>query len=233
MSGMAFKRVRKAVGLEVSRKPLPKCTDIGGYPLFYVFKDGSLCCPNCANGNIAAIDAERNNSHGGWALDGYDTNWEDTELACDHCGEFIPSAYEKEADAFIIHIDICTFKVWYGRSPRPHAPECPKCVRVSKALYTLARTWESTPCSQDHLLSGIIADHMTDNPEEPDGPDAEEQKRLLTVFQRFHAACFANNGQDVPAGARTRKWRIIWDDVFLGPAKPRGYQLFIEKDQNS
>lgn len=42
MSGQAFKRVRKSVGLPVSRKPLPSHADVGGYPLYYLFTDGGL-----------------------------------------------------------------------------------------------------------------------------------------------------------------------------------------------
>lgn len=95
MSKQALKRVRKTIGLPVCRDPLPAFAWPGGYPVYYVFRDGGVCCPDCANRNIASIDRERTNSHGGWALAESDVNWEDDNLACDHCHDQIPSAYGK------------------------------------------------------------------------------------------------------------------------------------------
>jgi hypothetical protein len=95
MSKQALKRVRKAIGLPVCREPLPAFAWPGGYPIFYVFNDGGVCCPNCANANITEIDAEGRNSHGGWALGGSDVNWEDEDMHCDHCHKPIPCAYPK------------------------------------------------------------------------------------------------------------------------------------------
>lgn len=93
MSKQALKRVRKEIGLPVCREPLPSFAWPGGYPVFYVFRDGGVCCPTCANRHIDEIDQERNNSHGGWALAASDVNWEDDDMTCDHCGKLIPSAY--------------------------------------------------------------------------------------------------------------------------------------------
>lgn len=98
MSKQAFKRVRREIGIEVNREPLPSFAWPGGYPMFYVFADGGCCCPKCANANIEAIDEDirgkrRWNSHGGWALAAADVNYEDTELHCDHCGKQIEAAY--------------------------------------------------------------------------------------------------------------------------------------------
>lgn len=98
MSKQAFKRVRKSLGLPVSRDPLPAFAWPGGYPIFYVFTDGGVICPDCANRNIDEIDeANRGgynrNSHGGWAVDAMDVNYEDTDLICDHCHKSIPAAY--------------------------------------------------------------------------------------------------------------------------------------------
>lgn len=75
------------------REPLPAFAWPGDYPMYYVFNDGGVCCPKCANANIGLIDMGRCNSHGGWELGGYDVNYEDTDLHCDHCGEQIPAAY--------------------------------------------------------------------------------------------------------------------------------------------
>ncbi len=100
MSKQAFKRVRKALGLEVSRKPLEAFAWPGGYPIIYVFLDGGCMCPKCANDNIEEIDAairEGNRPHssgcGGWALSHQDIHWEGEPEICDHCGAEIESAY--------------------------------------------------------------------------------------------------------------------------------------------
>lgn len=93
MSKQALKRVRAAVGLPVCREPLPSFAWPGGYHLFYLFTDGGVCCPGCANRNIVDIDQGRNNSHGGWALCAVEPNYEDANLVCDHCGKPIPAAY--------------------------------------------------------------------------------------------------------------------------------------------
>lgn len=98
MSKQAYKRVRRSLSLPVNRESLPSLAWPGGYPLYYVFADGGACCADCANDNITDIDAamrgeKRWNSHGGWALGAFDTNWEDAKLHCDHCGKTIPCAY--------------------------------------------------------------------------------------------------------------------------------------------
>jgi len=98
MSKQAFKRVRKSLNMEVSRKPLDSFAWPGGYPVYYVFADGGCICPKCANDNIDDIDAankgeRRHNSHGGWAIDAFDVNYEDVDLVCDHCHKPIEAAY--------------------------------------------------------------------------------------------------------------------------------------------
>lgn len=100
MSKQACKRVRRALGLEVNREPLPAFAWPGGYPLFYVFLDGGCICPKCVNDNIGVIDEairDGNRVHssgcGGWAIDGVDTHYEGEPLHCDHCNAEIQSAY--------------------------------------------------------------------------------------------------------------------------------------------
>lgn len=99
MSRSANKRLRRHLGvLPVNRDPLPAFAWPGGYPLYYGFRDGGVICPDCVNKNVADIDAanrgeRRHNSHGGWAVDAVDTNWEDDDLHCDHCHAKIPCAY--------------------------------------------------------------------------------------------------------------------------------------------
>ena len=102
MSKQAFKRVRRAIGLEVNREPLPKWAWPGGYPMLYVFADGGCICPDCVNREIAEIDSAMrskwgNKPHssgcGGWAIAGHDIHWEGEPEICDHCGAEIESAY--------------------------------------------------------------------------------------------------------------------------------------------
>lgn len=93
MSKTSLKRVRREVGLPINREPLPAFAWPGGYPLYYLFRDGGVCCPTCANDNVDQIAWERVNSHGGWALAGVEANYEDDHLNCDHCGCRIESAY--------------------------------------------------------------------------------------------------------------------------------------------
>lgn len=102
MSKQALKRVRKAIGLPVCREPLPAFAWPGGYPIVYVFRDGGVCCPSCANKHISEIDSEGRNSHGGWPLVGHDANYEDIDLACDHCGKLIPAAYSESCEGDVI-----------------------------------------------------------------------------------------------------------------------------------
>jgi len=62
---------------------LRKYTDVGCYPVFYVDKDNSCLCADCANNNDEEV----------FPLVAADVNWEDPELYCDECGERIESAY--------------------------------------------------------------------------------------------------------------------------------------------
>lgn len=102
MSKQACKRVRRHLHLEVNRQPLPSYAWPGGYPLFYIFSDGGVICPDCVNAEIDEIDAairdKRGNrphrsGYGGWAIDAVDANWEDPDMVCDNCGKRIESAY--------------------------------------------------------------------------------------------------------------------------------------------
>lgn len=101
MSRQACKRLRRHLKLEVNRDPLPAFAWPGGYPMFYVFADGGAVCPACVNRNVSEIDEDvrrggRRNSHGGWAVDAWEVNWEEPDMHCDHCGKRIPSAYAED-----------------------------------------------------------------------------------------------------------------------------------------
>lgn len=104
MSKQAFKRVRRALKMEVSRKPLDAFAWPGGYPMFYVCADSGVLCPKCANAEIDRIAAEmkeaeenarrgRRHRLGQFQLIGAEVNYEDVNLSCDHCNEFIDPAY--------------------------------------------------------------------------------------------------------------------------------------------
>jgi hypothetical protein len=103
MCKQAFKRMRRHLGLEVNREPLPAFAWPGGYPLLYLFRDGGCICPECVNANIWHVDeATRTgrgcNSHGGWAVDAVEAHMEGRPQVCDHCGAKTESAYGPTPD---------------------------------------------------------------------------------------------------------------------------------------
>lgn len=67
----------------------------GGYPLFYVCKDGGVLCPACANlpESLTATATDPD-----WFVTGCDANYEDDSLSCDHCSSPIESAYGPDDD---------------------------------------------------------------------------------------------------------------------------------------
>lgn len=69
----------------------------GGYPLYYIAKDGGTMCPTCVNKEIKLIVDETINDDGKqWQLVGREVNWEDANLTCDNCDKRIPSAYAED-----------------------------------------------------------------------------------------------------------------------------------------
>lgn len=100
MSKQAFKRMRRALRMEVSRKPLDSFAWPGGYPIYYLMADGGVLCPDCINREILIVDGERKDVENGerhpdkqWHCVGYDVNFEDVNCKCDHCYKFIDPAY--------------------------------------------------------------------------------------------------------------------------------------------
>lgn len=74
------------------RREWPAWAWPGGYPVFYVTKDGGVLCPDCANRNLLLTlegDAQ-------WRIVASEINYEDQDLTCDHCGKTIQAAYTKE-----------------------------------------------------------------------------------------------------------------------------------------
>jgi hypothetical protein len=77
---------------------LPAYAWPGGYPIYYVTGDGAALCPACVNDPSNPIHEDGGND--GWKVEGYDVNYEDPQLYCDHCNQRIASAYaEDEAGA--------------------------------------------------------------------------------------------------------------------------------------
>lgn len=76
----------------------------GGYPLYYVCRDGGALCPKCvkaeeplAHDNCPREQCREHDPQ--WCIIGHGINWEDPDLYCDHCGSRIESAYaEPEED---------------------------------------------------------------------------------------------------------------------------------------
>jgi hypothetical protein len=66
----------------------------GGYPIYYVCKDGRLLCSHCANEEIKLTSDP--DAASDWCIVASDINYEDPDLTCDHCGKRIESAYVPE-----------------------------------------------------------------------------------------------------------------------------------------
>jgi hypothetical protein len=70
----------------------------GGYPLFYVCKDGGVLCPDCANGKECRQATTDCPDDAQWYLVGAGINYEDDTLYCNHCERQIESAYGGTTD---------------------------------------------------------------------------------------------------------------------------------------
>lgn len=66
----------------------------GGYPVYYITDDGGTLCPDCAR--MAEREGLTGTPGDGWDIVAADVNWEDPDLACDHCYERIESAYTED-----------------------------------------------------------------------------------------------------------------------------------------
>lgn len=66
----------------------------GGYPRFFVCSDGEPLSFAVARENKRLIlESIRGGYDDGWRIVACEINWEDSELACAHSGEYIESAY--------------------------------------------------------------------------------------------------------------------------------------------
>jgi len=69
----------------------------GGYPVFYICKDGGILCPDCVQENLKLIQENiETESQADWRVIGSDINWEDSSLHCDNCSKRIQSAYSED-----------------------------------------------------------------------------------------------------------------------------------------
>jgi uncharacterized membrane protein len=72
----------------------------GGYPCFFVTSDSAALSFKAAKQEQRLIiEAIRNKLDDGWRVIGFDVNWEDANLYCDHAGERIESAYAEDVAA--------------------------------------------------------------------------------------------------------------------------------------
>jgi hypothetical protein len=72
----------------------------GGYPVFAVMSDGEALCPDCVTQERAQLFRSTHQaSRDGWAVAGFDINWEDASLYCSHCNKRIESAYAEDEAA--------------------------------------------------------------------------------------------------------------------------------------
>lgn len=88
MNGLEFRK-----GLKEGRY-----TSLGSYPRFLVMQSGALCW-DCAKEERARIVLSAiTKAKDRWAPLGFDVNWEDPLLYCDHCSQHIESAYAEQED---------------------------------------------------------------------------------------------------------------------------------------
>lgn len=72
-----------------------KFTSVGGYPLYYLSKDGGVLSSEAVDENI---DLCRDPNDPQWFIVAAGVNWEDPCLYCDHTGNRIESAYAEEEE---------------------------------------------------------------------------------------------------------------------------------------
>lgn len=69
-------------------------TSVGGYPLYFICRDGGVISFETARSEFRNIaDSIMNDCHDGWRVTACDINYEDNHLHCEHSGKLIPSAY--------------------------------------------------------------------------------------------------------------------------------------------
>jgi hypothetical protein len=64
----------------------------GGYPIVYLVADGSVICPDCANGENGS-EASPESEDEQWKLVDFHVHYEGPPQCCEHCGVEVESAY--------------------------------------------------------------------------------------------------------------------------------------------
>lgn len=64
---------------------------VGMYPMYYITADNACLCAKCCNENLELV----NGTDKQWQVVGYEINWEDQDLKCDHCNNVIETAYSE------------------------------------------------------------------------------------------------------------------------------------------
>lgn len=66
----------------------------GCYPLYFLVDDGAALCFECARSEFRLVAGDWHfNTPTGWRIIYCEANYEDAELACDHCNNKIRSAF--------------------------------------------------------------------------------------------------------------------------------------------
>ena len=65
----------------------------GGYPIFYLTKQGNILCPDCALEQEQDEDQFWNEND---PIEAHDANYEDPHMFCEGCNERIESAYAED-----------------------------------------------------------------------------------------------------------------------------------------
>jgi len=85
-----------AINKQVKQAVRDKYAWPGGYPLFIITSDCAAICIDCARDNWRGVaHSTVTGCHDGWNATSAAINWEDPDLACDHCGENIEAAYSE------------------------------------------------------------------------------------------------------------------------------------------
>jgi len=65
----------------------------GGYPIYYLCKDGGILCPDCVNANLELIKVAKEDNDPQWDVIALDVYYEGPMMHCDNCNAEIESAY--------------------------------------------------------------------------------------------------------------------------------------------
>lgn len=81
-----------------------KYTSIGSYPTYFITADGGALSHRAVRENLWQVaratrdyrNGQRSRDLYQWAIYGFDVNWENPDLYCDHTNERIESAYAED-----------------------------------------------------------------------------------------------------------------------------------------